>query len=67
LPGGYVVGEAGDGLELGGFEGSAWDAGFVGDLSGVKEAAEGDGYLFAEKQAELGNELVLVGYPGFVG
>ena len=36
-------------------------------MSGVKEAAEGDGYLFAEKQAELGNELVLVGYPGFVG
>ena len=66
LPGGDVVGEAGDGLELGGFEGCAGDAGFVGYLGRVEEAAERDGDLFAEQEAEFGDELVLGGDPGLV-
>ena len=54
LPGGDVVGEAGDGLELGGFKGCAGDLGFGGELGGVEEAAAGDGDLLQEDEAEFG-------------
>ena len=67
LPGGDVVGEAGDGLELGGFEGCAGDLRFGGELGGIEEAAEGDGDLFGEKEAEFGGELMLASDPVLVG
>ena len=51
LPGGDVVGQAGYGLELAGFEGRTWNFRFVGKLGGVEEAAERDGNLFL-KQAD---------------
>jgi hypothetical protein len=67
LPGGYVVGEAGDGLEFDGFEGCAGNLRFGGVLRGVEEAAEGDGDLLAEDKAEFSGELMLVGDPRLVG
>jgi hypothetical protein len=67
LPGGYVVGEASYGLEFGGFKGRAGDLRFGGVLCGVEEAAEGDGDLLDEDEAEFGGELMLVGDPGLVG
>ena len=50
LPGGYVVGQAGDGLEFVGFKGCAGDLRLGGELRGVEEAAEGDGDLLGEKR-----------------
>ena len=67
LPGGYVVGEAGDGLELGGFKGGAGDLCFGGELGWVEQAAAGDGDLLGEDEAELGGEAVLAADPGVVG
>lgn len=66
MPGGYVVGEAGDGLEFDGFEGCAGNLRFGGVLRWVEKAAEGDGDLFAEDEAEFAGKLVLVGDPGLV-
>ena len=67
LPGGDVVGEAGDGLEFGGFKGGAGDLRLGGELRGVEEAAEGDGDLLVEKQAQFAGELMLAGDPCLVG
>jgi len=67
LPGGYVVGEAGDGLQFGGFKGCAGYLGFGGVLRGVKESAERDGDLLAEGEADFAGQLVLEGDPGLVG
>ena len=53
-------------MEFLGFEGCAGDAGFVGDLGGIKEAAEGDGDLLGEQETEFGDKLMLKGDPGFV-
>ena len=66
LPGGDVVGEAGDGLQLIGFKGRAGNLRLGGQLRGVKEAAEGDGDLLGQDEAEFSGELVLEGDPGFV-
>ena len=41
--------------------------GLRGQLGGVKEAAEKDGNLLAQKQADLACELMLAADPGFVG
>ncbi len=67
LPGSDVVGEAGDGLEFGGFEGCAGDLRLGGELRGVEQAAERDGYLLGEEQADLAGELMLAGDPWLVG
>ena len=67
LPGGDIVGEAGDGLEFGGFECGFGNLGFGGELGGVEKAAEGDGDLLFEQKANFAGELVLAGDPGLVG
>ena len=67
LPGGDVVGQAGDGLQLAGFERRAGNLRLGGVLGGIEEAADGDGGLLLKKQAQLFGELVLAGDPGFVG
>ena len=67
LPGGDVVGEAGDGLEFGGFEGGAGNLCLGGELRGIEEAAERDGDLLAEQQAKFAGELVLARDPRLVG
>jgi hypothetical protein len=67
LPGGYVVGEAGDGLEFSGFEGCAGDLRFGGVLRGVEEAAERDGDLLAEDEAEFAGEVMLTADPHLIG
>ena len=63
LPGGYVVGEAGDGLELGGFEGSTGNLRLGGELGGVEKAAEGDGDLFGKQEAQFSGEGMLLADP----
>lgn len=67
LPGGDVISEAGDGLELGGFEGCAAYLGFGREGCGVEEAAEGDGDLLGEEEDELGGKAMLAGDPVGVG
>ena len=66
MPGGYVVGEAGDGLEFDGFEGCAGNLRFGGVLRWVEKAAEGDGDLFAEDEAEFAGEVMLTADPRFI-
>ena len=66
MPGGDVVGEAGDGLELCGFKGGAGNLCLGCELGGVEEAAERNGDLLAEEQAKFACELVLEGDPGLV-
>ena len=66
LPGGDVIGEAGDGLEFYGFKGCAGYLCLGGVLRGIEEAAEWDGDLLAEDEAELAGEVVLTADPGFV-
>jgi hypothetical protein len=67
LPGGHVVGQAGDGLQFVGFERRAGNLRLGGVLRGIEEAADGNGNLLFEQQAKLAGELVLAGDPGFVG
>ncbi len=67
LPGGDVVGDAGDGLQFIGLKGGAGDMGLGGKLGGIEESAEGDGNLFAEEETEFAGELVLAGDPRFIG
>jgi hypothetical protein len=67
LPGGDVVGQAGYGLELIGFESCAGDLGFCRELRGIEEAAEWDRDSSAEQGAEFGDELVLMFDPYLIG
>ncbi len=66
LPGGNIVGQAGDGLEFGGFERSAGDLGLGGKLGGIEKSAEGNGDLLRKKKAEFAGELMLARDPGLV-
>jgi hypothetical protein len=59
--------EAGDGLELGGFECGSGDLRFGGELGRVEETAEGDGDLLVEQEAEFAREFMLAGDPRLVG
>ncbi len=67
LPGGYVVGETGDGLEFFGFEGRLGNLRLGGELGGIEEAAERDGDLLCKQQAHFAGELMLARDPGLVG
>ncbi len=66
LPGGDVVGEAGDGLQFGSFESDFGDARLVGELGGIEEAAERDGDLLLDQKADFAGELMLVRDPCLV-
>jgi hypothetical protein len=66
LPGGDVVGEAGDGLQLFGFEGGVGDLDLAASWVGSKRPPRG-WRLRIEEEAEFGDELVLVVDPGLVG
>ena len=57
LPGGDIVGQAGDGLQLAGLKSCAGNLRLCGKLRGVEQAAEGDRYLLGEEQAHLGGQL----------
>jgi hypothetical protein len=67
LPGGYVVGQTGYGLQFGGFKGCARNLSFGGVLRRVKEPAEWNRDLLGEHQAEFARELMLVRDPNLVG
>ena len=66
LPRRHVISQSGDSLQLVGFERRAGNLGFRSQLGGIEEAAEGDGNLFAQRQADLACELMLASDPGFV-
>ena len=67
LPGGHVVGQAGDGLQLIGFQGRAVNLRLGRLLRGIEETADGDGSLFFEQQAKLAGKLMLACNPFFIG
>lgn len=65
-PGGDALGYGEEREDLEGFEGGAFDAGFVEEEGRVEEAVEGEAAAGGEEGAELGGALVLLVEPGAV-
>ena len=66
-PGSDALGEGEDVEDVEGFEGGAFEAGLVEEVSGVEEAVELEGASADEQGADLGGALLLVIDPGEIG
>ena len=67
LPRGDVVGQPRDGLQFGGFQRRAGNLRLGRELRGIEEAAQRNGDLLVEQQADFAGELMLARDPVLVG